>query len=327
MIAIAAAVHIAIGAYFFYLQVALVVWLSILDVLIYTITFFINKADKVRLASFIIVIKISLFAVTSTILFGTNVNAHWIILATIFPTALYLDFTSSQRIFWLVFMVVLVNFMLALPHITTPVLNIYDNAFLAFFFGNIVIFSVIATVIVNNIVIRKISNIQAKEVENFRHASNTDPLTKISNRRYADLFFDNMAKESNDFPTVFALIDIDNFKGINDTFGHDVGDSVLVAIAEILQQNTRHGDLVCRWGGEEFLLCLTNCSKVSGLHVLEKIRKIVEETVITPETSNVHITITCGASLLLNNDIKATLVLCDKKLYEGKKNGKNKIVF
>jgi len=97
---------------------------------------------------------------------------------------------------------------------------------------------------------------KAKEIKDFQNASYTDLLTQISNRRYAEVYFNKLTAEKQDIPLIFALFDVVNSKNINDTFGHGAWDKVLAAIADVLRLTTCHGDLVCRWGGEEFLVCL-----------------------------------------------------------------------
>jgi len=327
MIVIAASVHVAIGLYFLFIQIPLMVWISVFDLAVYAVTFLINRAGNTRLSSFILVIKVTSFAVLSTFLFGTNVNAQWVVIGAALPAALYLDFTKIQRIWILAFMAVAVNVQLAFPFMFVPPLYMPDDAILPFFFGNIAFFAFIVSVATNAIITHRLTAAQAKEVEGFKQASVTDPLTQISNRRYAEIFFNNLTAQHKAAPFVFAMMDIDDFKQVNDTYGHDVGDAVLAAVADILRQNTRQEDLLCRWGGEEFLIGLPGCNQEVAKRVLEKIRKNVEEIRIDTESGIIGVTVTIGASLLVGNDIKATLQVCDKNLYAGKWDGKNQTVF
>lgn len=324
-IVVAAITHVLIGVYFAYIGLYLVVFLNMIDVLAYLIGFFINKAGKTRIASFIIVFKIVLYSAMSTFLFGIHVNAHWFILIAILPVALYLDFTKIQKFFIIGLMPMLINLQLMLPLIHPPLINMDDNMFLSLFFANIIVISFIFEISLHAVISKRVSDLQAKEMRDIKHISNVDPLTELSNRRYAENFFEKL--DSVDTPFLFCLMDIDDFKSINDTYGHGVGDIVLIAVSNILRKNTRKGDLVCRWGGEEFLVGLPKCNLESGKTILEKIRKsIASETMIIPQ-GELRVTITGGAKILIDNDVKKVLAECDKNLYEGKRVGKNKIVF
>jgi len=328
MIVIAASVHVVIGVYFFFLQIPFMVWMSLLDIAIYAVAFLVNKSGRVRLANFLLVGKITSFAILSTFLFGLGVNAHWMVLAATLPAALYLDFSKVQRIWIFIIMAVVINIQIAMPFfVEVHPLYMPDDVVLPFFYGNVVYAAFFASVLVNAIITRRITDRQAKEIEDFQHASHTDPLTQISNRRYAEVYFNKLTAEKQDIPFTFALFDIDNFKNINDTFGHDAGDKVLAAIADVLRLITRHGDLVCRWGGEEFLVGLPGCDQETGFRTMEKIRRSIEETCIDIDTQLISVTITGGGALLLDGNIKAALQTCDKNLYEGKRNGKNQIIF
>lgn len=327
MIAVAASLHVFIGIYFAYLGLFLIVALSAADIVMYIVAFFINRAGKTRIASFIVVLKIMLFSVMMTYLLGTDVNAHWFVLVAVLPAALYLDLTKAQKVCLIASMPILINLQLTFPFIFTPPFSMYGNLFLELFFANIVVLGFIIGVMVNAIITRKIAEIQAKEISDFKHISNIDPLTELNNRRHAEQFFMKLDTGSQDVPSLFCLIDIDNFKFVNDTYGHDAGDAVLSSVANILRRNTRQTDLVCRWGGEEFLIVLPKCDLEIGRGILEKIRKAIEsETIHVGHSNDIKVTVTCGASILVDNDIKETLGICDRNLYEGKRSGKNKII-
>ena len=326
MLVISSLIHLFIGLYFVYLNSYFLAALSVVDLFVYVIAFFINKAGKTRLASFVFVFKILSYSVISTFLLGINVNVHWFILIAILPTALYLNFTKRQKSCILAAMPFLINLQLLLPKIYPPPFNMDGNTFLKFFFANILVVGLMVGFILNNVITRRLADSYAKDIKDFEDMSNLDPLTRLNNRRYADQFFEMLNNSAMNIPCLFCLIDIDNFKSINDTYGHDAGDIVLMIVADILRQNTRQSDLVCRWGGEEFLVGFQNCELKIGRDILEKMRKSIEDEVINTESGKIKVTITGGASILANSNIKATLENCDKKLYEGKRSGKNKIV-
>ena len=326
VIAIAGAMHVFFGIYFAYLGIYQVVFLNAIDVVVYIAAYLINRTGRTRLASFIIVFKVIIYSLMATFLFGTDVNAQWFIMVAALPAALYLDFTKLQRILIVAAMPFLINLQLSFPWMSPPPFDMGDNIVLRYLFANVIVFSFIFTVTVYAIITRKVADMQAKEIDDLEHKSNIDPLTELNNRRHAEQFFKDLVANSQNIPSVFCLIDIDDFKSVNDTYGHNVGDTALSTVANILRGNTRQTDLVCRWGGEEFLVVLPKCNLEAGSKILEKIRKAVENEAISSEAGKIKITITAGASILTDNNIEMALINCDKNLYEGKRSGKNKIV-
>jgi len=159
--------------------------------------------------------------------------------------------------------------------------------------------------------------------------SNHDHLTNLYNRRYvSELFqYDGPIRRKED-PKRYALllIDVDNFKQINDRYGHRGGDAVLVRLAEVLKQNVRQSTIVCRWGGEEFLIVLEEGSFEELSEVAERLRTIIEQTPIIDE-NEFDLTVTLGGAVSSGEDtFDEVFARADKALYHGKQNGKNRVV-
>lgn len=155
--------------------------------------------------------------------------------------------------------------------------------------------------------------------------ASTDPLTGLYNRRSMDVFL-NQAVESE---SRFALImcDIDNFKKVNDTYGHDFGDVVLKGIASITSEHVKGHGYVCRWGGEEILILINNASKESSFYIAENIRKSVANRVFELNEKWIHCSITLGVALYNGSEpVEETITRADYNLYCGKRNGKNAVV-
>ncbi|NPA87696.1 MAG: diguanylate cyclase [Epsilonproteobacteria bacterium] len=150
-----------------------------------------------------------------------------------------------------------------------------------------------------------------------KRVADLDKLTQIYNRRGCEKFL----KSYKDYSII--LIDIDHFKQINDTYGHDIGDKILQEFGKLLKSSVRANDIVCRWGGEEFLIILPHTSYENATEVAEKIRKKVEETKIF---GNIQITISLGVSQF-NGNFEKTFKEADEKLYIAKKTGRNKVIF
>ena len=153
----------------------------------------------------------------------------------------------------------------------------------------------------------------------------TDRLTSMYNRLKLDETFIYELKMSKRYKTDFSIIiiDIDNFKTINDTYGHNTGDIILKHIATILKENTRDTDTVGRWGGDEFLLICPKTTLTAAIKLAEKIRKTIEETRF-PTIK--HTTLSLGIANYKNNDTQIDMInRADKELYLAKSKGKNKV--
>ena len=123
------------------------------------------------------------------------------------------------------------------------------------------------------------------------------------------------------------ILDVDNFKRFNDTYGHVTGDKALLSLAQVLKRVTRKEDCVARFGGEEFSILLANCNSAMLFEVSERIRIEVEKTPVFYEAEKLHITVSIGACIIENTskrDAKELLEDADKALYKAKENGRNR---
>lgn len=152
-----------------------------------------------------------------------------------------------------------------------------------------------------------------------------DPLTGLYNRRSMDVFL-NQALESN---SGFSLVmcDIDDFKKINDTYGHDFGDIVLKEVAQITTQQVKTNGYVCRWGGEEMLILVNGSAKEHAKRIAENIRRNVSNHIFEMNSRWIHCTLTLGVSTYKDGEtIEEVITNADYNLYQGKRSGKNKVV-
>lgn len=158
--------------------------------------------------------------------------------------------------------------------------------------------------------------------------ANFDPLTRLLNRRsmsnYMRKAFDEAQKTNEAFCLI--MIDIDDFKRVNDTYGHAAGDQVLIMVSESISRSVRENDFVCRWGGEEILVLLMT-DKVNAEKTAERIRKDIVNTVINEKESEIRVSVTMGiAQYEARKTIRDMIDEADEKLYYGKKHGKNQVV-
>ncbi|QPJ66484.1 MAG: diguanylate cyclase [Candidatus Nitrohelix vancouverensis] len=165
--------------------------------------------------------------------------------------------------------------------------------------------------------------------EELKKLSLTDPLTKLLNRRSCDERFQyEMARfDRAKIPFCVILCDLDHFKEINDSFGHDAGDYVLAESARILKENARRTDMIFRWGGEEFLALLTGTEMKGALAVAEKFRATIEETQFEKDDAKIKVTLSLGVSLFQSGQSMSECIkVADQNLYAAKQAGRNLIV-
>ena len=175
-------------------------------------------------------------------------------------------------------------------------------------------------------VIKKINFMYSKT----RHMSVTDALTGLYNRRH---FEDNLEREflravRYDNHLSFAIIDIDYFKQVNDTYGHSAGDYVLKEVAYLISQTFRKTDMVFRYGGEEFAVIITETPLSKAVVPLERLRKTIEENNFIYKGKKIDITISIGASEVNDqtNTVHQLFEFADSALYKAKESGRNKVV-
>ncbi len=155
-----------------------------------------------------------------------------------------------------------------------------------------------------------------------------DGLTGVANRRCFTIRFGQILSQyrREPEPVAFLLMDIDRFKSVNDRFGHLTGDRVLKMLAQVIQGRIRSSDILCRWGGEEFLVVLRKADMEAAQGVAEEIRQAVESSRL-PDEDALAITISIGvAALQVDDDERTVVVRADEALYRAKAEGRNRVV-
>lgn len=179
--------------------------------------------------------------------------------------------------------------------------------------------------------LNKSNAILKKETDKFRRLSTVDPLTQIYNRFGIDqvvaaLEAGHASGEDSSQSYSVVLIDLDYFKQVNDTRGHDVGDLVLKETAGIIEQNLRQTDYLGRWGGEEFLVILPETDQETAVKLAERLREAIAAHVIQSEEP-LSVTASFGVGeRLAGEDFSATFKRVDSALYEAKVAGRNRCV-
>lgn len=164
------------------------------------------------------------------------------------------------------------------------------------------------------------SNYKLQEMVNY------DALTHLWSRQFLTDMFNQKVSTGADI--VIVMADIDNFKAINDTYGHICGDYVLAQLASILREQCPEKSGTCRWGGEEFVIMFYGDTLDSILQDIEEIRKTIAAYPFKYNDTLLHITMTFGISSTNEAaSLKDLILLADERLYEGKQAGKNTVVF
>lgn len=169
-----------------------------------------------------------------------------------------------------------------------------------------------------------ISETIARQFE-LEHKSSHDPLTQAFNRDYFQQNHKSIIEShrANDEQTAVAIIDIDYFKVVNDTYGHDIGDEVLKDLVATIKKNSRNSDVVIRWGGEEFIVIMSTKNTQTLQKTLQKLCDLVRETEFKICK---HITISIGASIYKEHEmIDETIKKADENLYQSKRDGRDRV--
>ncbi len=190
-----------------------------------------------------------------------------------------------------------------------------------------IMFSTVILVSFSMMFIAKINydmNKLKRQNDKLDYLANYDQLTGLRNRNHIRDIFESYIKSTD--PYCVILGDIDDFKRVNDTYGHSAGDEVLKKVSEIIKKNVGDKGEVCRWGGEEILIIVKGTAE-ECLELNEKILYEIRGTTINSRKYGIKVTMTFGLCDYSDEmDIEKLISLADKRLYMGKRNGKNRIV-
>lgn len=155
-----------------------------------------------------------------------------------------------------------------------------------------------------------------------------DSLTDLYNRRYCNQNLKNISEQyiKTGEPYTLAIADIDFFKKVNDTYGHTVGDEVLVSVAQIMKKSMAGKGFAARWGGEEFLLVYTGCDMETTLTYLEMLVEAIREMRVEYDDKAIKITISIGVATGNGDSVDKVLCTADDRLYHAKKEGRDRVV-
>ena len=164
--------------------------------------------------------------------------------------------------------------------------------------------------------------------DQLKKEANTDQLTGLFNRRRAYESLKEVRSTSEGGIVSVAMGDIDFFKKVNDTYGHDAGDEVLKTVARVMKEKCRSTSVIARWGGEEFLIILPDCNGDNAFIAIERLRNEIQNTIINVDGQEIKVTMTFGLTEFgITSSIDGLIKEADEKLYHGKTNGRNQVVY
>ena len=270
-------------------------------------------------------IQSALVHILTTYYVGNSGTVFFVISAILIPH-LYPLLTLRLTLVLDFLLAAVINFTFWISLNKTPVYADLVGHTYRFILINIGLFICILELFINIFSVNTISEIRERLVDNASKDAYLDALSGLGNRRMLNRQQGNLEKES-EAPLCIALLDIDFFKKINDTHGHAIGDKALVFLAETMKIFFRRGDLLIRWGGEEFLILLRYTELENAENLMERFRKQIENSAIPIDGGELSFSVTIGLTEhRFGTPLNDTITIADELLYQGKTAGRNRIV-
>jgi diguanylate cyclase (GGDEF)-like protein len=319
---IAGLTHVAFGLLFYRAGVDLLAYVNILSVLSYVWVVVLARQGHAEKAWAVIVLEVLLHAMLAVAVIGWESGFHYYILLVI-PVSV----VSSIRPMWLKAAVTLgvmgtyLAMAVALRHTAPP------YALTPEVLDGLHYFNVAGMMLIMLFLAVYYYHLINTAEGSLREMATTDPLTRLRNRRSISeiIRIEHKRVERDQQILSFILCDLDHFKQINDTHGHDMGDTVLQAVSTALTSGVRDIDYLARWGGEEFLVVLPHTDLAGAMLVAERLRSGVADLALTCGGTPVPVTLTLGvATMVPGETVGQVISRADAALYQGKHAGRNR---
>ncbi len=334
-VAIMCLVHSVLLGITLYAGVTPLFYFNVLSVIVYLSCILLCKRGYILPVYVSIVVEVSVYAIVSVYFIGWN-SGSYNFLFSIVPIVIYFGsylFKSLKR--WIIVMTLALIFILySLLYIShndlTPIYELSDavRAVMMIFSSFVMFFSVVFySTIYIYMSEYKMSNLEEKN-EQLSADAKEDSLTSLLNRRGFLPVIDALMQGVQSKHFCIAFCDIDNFKHINDSYGHDCGDEVLRHIASIIKREM-HGCDVCRWGGEEIIILMRDYDLAVAKEKMEYIRGLIESTPTVFYNKSISATITIGLEEYSDRygDPEEIIKVADERMYYGKQHGKNVLIY
>ncbi|MEG0614545.1 MAG: diguanylate cyclase [Oscillospiraceae bacterium] len=303
---------------------------NIFSTLIYVAMLFFLYRRKFILVIFATYLEISLHSTIATLLLGWEYGFPLLLIALV-PLAFYCPFKKRVTAFFYSGFSILNFISLRCYTFSYPpkIAAEFDASHFFYIFNTAV--AILALVLFSclyNFMIRDYQQMLTTTNASLRVLADTDPLTGLLNRRSMVTKIDEVYGKKVEKKETYsvAISDIDDFKAVNDKYGHDCGDYILKQISEIFQAELPKDVSICRWGGEEFLFILPNCNVAEAKIKCENLCKAIREYPYSYYNDKMKITMTFGVCDSEKANMSDMVLNADKNLYIGKRNGKNQVV-
>lgn len=327
--------HLCLTVFFLFFNIYPMVLIDLFSVVLYTFCFVQIQKDKSLLFIFnLSYMQIVLHSVIAALLLGTD-SGFSLYMIAILPIGYYAAYNFNMRkqvinpMCYVIIAGAAFCFLRAASSYMGPYYfygnKMVDSAiYMVNYFVAVLSIVIFITTLLNQI--RILENLRVQQNKQLEKLSKTDALTGLANRRSIEERYAQSEALNEGYSIVIG--DIDDFKAVNDTYGHNVGDTVLQAVAEVFKRTVRSEDIVCRWGGEEFLIFLPKCMGHDAAHIAHRILENVRVTDMeTSEQAVFYITMTLGvATAVPGMEFAQVVKEADDRLYHGKQNGKNQVV-
>ncbi len=266
--------HIYLLIVFSVNTVPVFVAINIASIIVYLIAIYLHKIKRYAAACLLISWEVSVYATFFAIVGGisTYIVGYYILVIIL---QLILPSSANRRPILMIAIMILIGLSAVIcSFIFEPFVTFSSNLHMLLTFSNIFLLFIgtVVQLLIGNFIRRSIAENNMLRIETLSKEANTDHLTGLLNRRSAEPAFLEIKTAEEQAPFCIAMLDIDDFKVINDTLGHGCGDEVLVFLARFLKSNLRKSDLIFRWGGEEFLVILKNTAIGTAYTRLNKLR-------------------------------------------------------
>ncbi len=316
--------HVAFGLFFQWLGLDKLVYLNVLSIFIYAIAIWMLHKGYYCSSLLLVSIEVVLHASAAVCTLGWESGFHYYLFTLMMGSAFnpYWSVLSKLSYAAVICMgYIALGYYASIYPPTVEVNPLLIHAMQAFN----AIFSFVFIGYLAHVYAKSTSDAEQK----LRQLATTDPLTGLNNRReFLHLFDLELIKNRrNQIPFAIIMVDIDDFKKINDTFGHQCGDEAIIAVAECFRNNVREQDHIARWGGEEFMLLLPETDMEGAIVLAEKLYDAVRDLEYSCGSDLHRISITLSVGVHQHHETRDQLLFrIDSGLMRGKETGKNQIV-
>lgn len=308
---------------FYFLGAGALSWLNVLSSSVWALAFYYSYKQRHTIAVLLAMCEIMVHALLACLSLGLGAGFQVYLWTAIALVVMMPDISLRHSILLAVLPLLLLSILsVSLRHVAYP----FRYPEYIEWINQFNILSAGAALIFAGVNLRQENNKQRQRLLNL---ASHDELTKLYNRRFGRLILDRCKQmaERNKQPFCVAMADIDYFKRLNDTFGHDAGDAVLRSVASCFQSRLRKSDTICRWGGEEFLILLGNTTQEGAYRLVESLRLSIASMRIQNMPELPPVSISFGLARFVSGETIDNLIIrADTLLYLAKEGGRNQTV-